>query len=178
MYAVGQNIYRQTANDPQVQLAEDGAATLNSGGVPAEVVPHGTPIVDIATTLAPWVVVYDASGKPLENTGQLDNAPPTLPTGVFDTTNKSAQVDDPIWINGEYRFTWQPRAGVRQAVVLVQSKQRGYFVAAGRSLRESERRTGILGMNMLFGWLGALVLTLIWSFVVIKLADVFGRGAA
>jgi hypothetical protein len=171
MYAVGQQVYRQTANDPQIQMAEDGAATLNAGGVPAELVTRNASLVDIATSLDSWVAVYDASGTTLEASAQLDGAPPKLPAGVFNV-NTPAKVDDPIWKNGEYHFTWQPRPGVRQAVVLVQVKN-GYFVAAGRSLRLSEERTGMLGFDMLIGWLGVLI-----AISVVQLIYVFGRRFA
>jgi hypothetical protein len=164
MYAVGQNINRQNANDPQIQMAEDGAVTLSAGGVPAELVARGVPLIDIATSLDPWIAVYDSAGMPLEASARLDGAPPKLPVGVFDTTNSSAQVDDPIWIRGEYRVTWQPKPGVRQAVVVVQTKDKKYFVAAGRSLRLSEERTGMLGFNMALGWLGTLFVTFVLSF--------------
>jgi hypothetical protein len=156
MYAVGQQVYRQLANDPQVQMAEDGAARLDAGGVPAELVTRGAPLIDIAASLDPWVVVYDQNGQGLEASAQLDHAPAMLPAGVFNT-HSPAGVDEPVWQSGEYRFTWQPRPGVRQAVVVVRAKN-GYFVAAGRSLRLSEERTSLLGEQMLVGWLGVLVI--------------------
>jgi len=155
IYIADQQVYRQSANDPQIQLAEDGATRLNNGGVPADLVPRGS-LTNLSTSLDTWTSVYDQSGMPLEASAQLDNAPPKLPSGVFDTTNASAKVDDPIWKDGEYRFTWQPRAGVRQAMVLVRADN-GYFVAAGRSLRLSEERTHQLGINMIFGWAATLV---------------------
>lgn len=165
MYAVGQQGYRQGANDPQIQIAEDGAARLNGGEVPAALVQRGAPLIDIENSLAPWVAVYDSTGLPLQSSAQFENAPPKLPAGVFDTANARAQVDDPIWIQGEYKVTWQPTLGVRQAVVVVQTKDKKYFVAAGRSLRLAEERTGMLGFNMLIGWLGVLAVTFVLSFI-------------
>ena len=55
--AVQQN-YRQSLNDPQIQMAEDGAAKLGDGGVPADIVVRGG-MIDIAQSLAPWIAVYD-----------------------------------------------------------------------------------------------------------------------
>ncbi len=162
IYMAGQQMYRQLANDPQIQLAEDGAARLSSGGVPAELVVRGAPLVDLSTSLSPWVAVYDTAGKPLEVSAQLDNAPPQLPAGVFDPNHKP-QIDDPIWEHKQYRFTWQPRSGVRQAVVLQRTEDKKYFVAAGRSLRLSEERTHLLGVQMLMGWLATLVGLLVVS---------------
>ena len=47
-----QQSYRSGLNDPQVQLAEDGAARLDEGATPASVA--GTGSVDIARSLAPF----------------------------------------------------------------------------------------------------------------------------
>ncbi len=168
MYMVGQQINRQTANDPQIHMAEDGAATLRDGEVPAQLVVRGVPLIDIATSLDSWIAVYDSSGAPLEASAKLNDAPPKLPAGVFDPDYKP-QVDDPIWEHALYKFTWQPQTGVRQAVVLTRTEDKKYFVAAGRSLRLSEERTGMLGMNMLFGWLGALIITFVWSLILCSL---------
>ena len=144
-----QQEYRMTANDPQVQMAEDGAALLSAGGVPAEVVPHATgePAIDLAHSLAPWTAVFDSSGTPLESTARVGQEPLRLPLGVFDEsawTRESAP--------HETRFTWQPSAGIRQAVVLVHADN-GQFVASGRSLRETESRIATLtrGAALLWG---------------------------
>lgn len=48
------------------------------------------------------------AGRPVVSSGTLDGKPPTLPRGVFVYTAKA----------GEDRVTWQPRSGVRQAVVV------------------------------------------------------------
>ncbi len=181
IYCAGQQMYRQLANDPQIQLAEDGAARLNGGEMPAALVERGVPPIDIGSSLSPWIAVYDSAGTVLEASAVFDNAPPKLPAGVFDTTNASAQVDDPIWIKGEYKVTWQPRADVRQAVVVVQTKDKKYFVAAGRSLRLSEERTQLLGGSMIFGWfvtlVGLLVVLLGYGYVSGRTQkDTQGRG--
>ena len=52
----------------------------------------------------------------------------------------------------ETRFSWQPRPGVRQAVVLVRAGN-GQYVASGRSMREVEDRIRIftIGTALLWG---------------------------
>jgi hypothetical protein len=92
-----QQQYRITLNDPQVQLAEDGAAALANGVTPAELV-GDRPQVDIKTSLAPWIAVYDPSGTPLASTGVLDSAPPEPPRGVFNMSSwrSSAEMGIPI----------------------------------------------------------------------------------
>lgn len=108
-YVLVQQVYRTDLDDPQIQIVEDAATRLNAGAVPADIVAHGTPLVDIRNSLAPWVAVYDAIGHALEASGQLDNASPKLPPGVFDTTQWLAHPNglfynqSPVFQN---RFTW------------------------------------------------------------------------
>ena len=151
VYVAGQQNYRQSANDPQIQIAEDSAARLAAGDVPASLVNRNVPLEDLQTSLLPWVAVYDSSGLLLESSAQLSGAPPQLPKGVFDVQAKPV-IDGPVWNNGEDRITWQPEAGVRQAVVLVQTSDKKYFVASGRSLRESEVRVSQLGFLVAAAW--------------------------
>jgi hypothetical protein len=147
-----QQQYRLSANDPQVQLAQD-AARLLAGGVAASAIvpPHAA--VDIAESLSPWVVIYDIQGAPIASSGLLHNVVPQVPSGVF--TYVSSHRED--------RITWEPEPGVRQAVVAVAAKDKG-FVVAGRNLREVEsRETG----------LSTMVLA-VWA-VLVGLVFIFGR---
>ncbi len=62
-WAVQQN-YRQTANDPQIQMAEDASNSLSSSG---KVGDFNTEIkIDISKSLAPFVIIYDVKGNPIE----------------------------------------------------------------------------------------------------------------
>ena len=152
-YTVAQQILRMSANDPQIQLAEDAANALTNGAPPEAVLPASK--VDIATGLAPYVVVFDNAGKAIASSGMLHNQFPTLPSGVFDATRE----------HGENRITWQPEAGVRSAIVVTRyGGAHPGFVMAGRSLRESEARAdqllllaGAAGVAILFAALVAIV---------------------
>jgi hypothetical protein len=77
VYLVAQQDGRWLANEPQVQLAEDAAARLDAGGTPRDQV--GPAPVDIARSLAPFVVVYGAAGTILATDGTLDGQPPAAP---------------------------------------------------------------------------------------------------
>ncbi len=144
-----QQVIRQSANDPQVQMAEDAAASLAAGQSIQNVVPANK--VDIATSLASYVVVFDTNGKPIASSGQLNGQMPTMPSGVFDSVRQS----------GEDRITWQPQAGVRSAVVVTQFKgQTSGFVLAGRSLRESERMQDNITQLLSVGLIGLLIVIL------------------
>src|SRR5260370_409106 len=57
VYGALQQDLRQGANDPQIQMAEDGAAKLNAGATPSAVVPSET--IELATSLQPYVMVFN-----------------------------------------------------------------------------------------------------------------------
>ena len=154
-YWAVQQSYRLGANDPQIQMAEDGVAALNAGAPPASLVDRNQPLIDTATSLAPWIAVFDSSGMPLESSARLGEEPLHLPAGVFDiTTWKSAYaaygVPLPI-APKETRFSWQPSPDMREAVVLMQAEN-GYFVAAGRNMREVENRVILFTKGAAFLW--------------------------
>lgn len=164
IYTGVQQTYRQGLDDPQIQMAEDGAMRLAAGGVPAELVQRGVPKVDAVQSLSPWIAVYDGSGMPLESSAVLNNAPPKPPAGVFDESG---------WKRGilasnvaktavpENRVTWQPEPGVRIALVIVPVEGSEYFVVAGRNMREVERRTSVFTTTLGIGWLFTLFATLV-----------------
>lgn len=125
-----QQVYRQSADDPQIQIARDAAGRLAAGAPADEVVPS-TP-VDFSESPAPFVVVMDEAGAIRASSGRLGGAPRRLPQGVLEHARET----------GEERVTWQPQRGVRVASVVVHySGAAAGFVLAGRSLRETERRT-------------------------------------
>lgn len=126
VYTAVQQDLRLGANSPQLQMAEDAARALDGGAQPPSLV--GSSKVDVAMSLAPFVVIYDRAGAVLATDGQLDGHDPVAPPGVLD----AARQDPPN------KVTWEPRDGVRIASVTVPWS--GGTVLAGRSLREVERR--------------------------------------
>ncbi len=159
-YVAIQQELRQGANDPQIQMAEDAAAQLAGGQQARDVVPAQK--VDIATSLAPYIIIFDNTGKPIASSAQLNGQTPTIPSGVFDYVRQ----------NGEDRITWQPQPGVRSAIVVTQFKgPNSGFVVAGRSLREVEiREDDALHITLL-----GMVALLLISFV--ATAILFGKPA-
>jgi hypothetical protein len=135
---------RTGANDPQVQMAEDAARQLAAGIEPAAVVPRGG-VVPVESSLATWLAVYDANGTPLLSSGSYAGKAPDLPGGVLEFARKQ----------GGHRLSWQPRPGVRQALVVVPVPDAGYVVA-GRSLREVEARKQQVLELVLLAWLVGL----------------------
>jgi hypothetical protein len=149
VYVAVQQSYRQSANDPQVQMAEDAALTIQDGAKTQSLNLSGT--VSIEKSLSPYLVFYNDSGTPTGGNGLLHGQFPTLPQGVFDHAR--------AW--GENRVTWQPEPDVRSAIVVayISGPQPG-FVMAGRSLREVEYREDRLELLVDIGWIAALLGTL------------------
>lgn len=169
VYASVQQNYRQSLNDPQIQMAEDAAAALASGISPSRAL--GLPVanasssvntgvkINIVSSLAPWLAVYDDAGIPIQSTGMLDDAMPVPPQGIFETARANAGNDTSI--PGQNRVTWQPTAGVRQALVVQEvSGESGGFVVAGRNMREVEEREARLSYFVLLAWLALILATL------------------
>jgi hypothetical protein len=147
VYATVQQSQRSSANDPQLQMAEDAAAQLSRGAAPENVAP-GSP-VDIARSLAPFTIVFDGDGTVRASTAELDSHTPVPPQGVLDTATA----------NGIDTITWQPREGVRAAIVVVPYEGDGASgtVLVGRSLRAVEQREDRTLLIAGLAWLAALV---------------------
>ena len=149
MYTLVQQDLRQTANDPQIQMAQDAAAQLASGTPVVSLVPSQR--VDIAASLAAFLIVYDHTGKVIASSATLDGKTPMLPAGVLTAARAS----------GEDTVTWEPRSGVRIAAVVVPVRTGGAVLAG--SLREVElRESDLLGATALAGLfiLGAVAATI------------------
>ncbi len=140
IYAEVQQDQRSGANDPQFQMAEDAAARLNAGASPASVI-ETTRTVDLAASLAPFTIVFDAGHTLLATDATLDAGQPAPPAGVLD----AARPGSPNAV------TWQPRAGVRIAAVVM--AWHGGTVLVGRSLRRVEEQESNAGLIAGAAWL-------------------------
>ena len=146
--AVVQQNYRQSANDPQIQLAEDGATAFGNGANPADIV-GGRPPVEAATSLAPFMTVFDADKRVLATSGRFVGETLTPPAGTFDYARA----------HGQDRFTWQTTGGAREAAVLVYANgQHTGYVLAARSLHEVEAREGALRLMTIITLAGIALL--------------------
>jgi hypothetical protein len=143
VYVAVQQSYRQGADDPQIQMAEDAAIRLEDGANAQTVV--GDSKVDMSYSLAPFMIVYDEAGHVVASSAQLNGATPDIPPGVFDSVRAS----------GEDRLTWQPQERVRIAAVVTQFG--GGLILAGRSLREVEERESRLTQIVFLAWAVGLV---------------------
>jgi hypothetical protein len=147
VYGAVQRSLRGSANDPQLQMAEDAAARMSAGATPTAVATGS--MVDISRSLAPFTIILDASGHVLASTGQLMGETPVPPQGVLDAARAS----------GFDSISWQPQDGVRAAIVVVPYSDgvvRG-TVLVGRSLRAVEQREAKTLLIAGFAWIAALV---------------------
>jgi hypothetical protein len=142
IYITQQQSLRISANNPQIQLAEDAAASLNNGTNP---VSFANNRVDIGSSLAPFVIIYSKSGRVVSGDGYLNNKIPNTPIGILQHSDGK-----------DYSFvTWQPQDNVRIASVSVSAKN--YYVLAGRSLKEVEKQEQSQLQFATLGWVGSVI---------------------
>jgi len=131
IYILFQQVLRFNANDPQIQMSTDLALNLANGVIDY---PDSRKI-DISKSLSPVTIVLDDKQRVLFNNASLDGKQPVPPKGVFDFAKTTS----------DNRITWQPKPGVRLALVVkyFDGRQKGY-VAVARSLTEVENRSAAL----------------------------------
>ncbi|HBG81590.1 TPA: hypothetical protein DDW69_01990 [candidate division CPR2 bacterium] len=145
IFVAVQQSYREAANDPQIQNAEEIADTLISSIQAPPPSPENK--VDFSKSMSVFTIVYDASGNSIYSNAALDGNDPTLPRGVLDNAKKK----------GETRFTWKPKKGVRAATVIKHySGQSTGYVLVGRSLKEVEKRELNLAIVVSVAWLSSI----------------------
>ncbi len=157
IYATNQQNYRQSANDPQIQQAQDLKSYLEKNSSDDSFLDSYTPKVDLFSSLLNFLIIYDAQGKPKSSNAILNGQIPIPPMGVFENAKSK----------GENRLTWEPKPGVRIASVVTQYKtatSSGYILA-GRSLREVEKREEMLSVQILLAW----IVTLTVSFLAVMI---------
>ena len=169
IYVAVQQDYRQSLNDPQIQMAEDAAAKLAAGTQSSEIVPDPD-TVNIVSSLAPWLAIYNDDGMSIISSGTFNGAIPEPPKGVFEAARTDVGKDTDQ--QNEDRVTWQSGAGVRQALVIVHydSPTGGGFVVAGRNMREVEDREGNLTLILGIGLLVLLAVTFVAKVFAVFLA--------
>jgi hypothetical protein len=143
IYVVATQLDRLAANDAPLRLASQVAAELREGQTTTlDAQAH----VDLARSLAPFVVVENAQGQPTGGSGFLKNSLVSLPTGVLGNAAKTGRDD----------VTWQPASGLRFATVTL--KAGNQFVSAGQSLQPSEDRVGTFQLLVGSGWLVTILI--------------------
>jgi hypothetical protein len=150
IYGVTQQVLRQSANDPQIQLAEDWSDQLSSGAVPTSIAMGS--FIDPNHSLATFGIIYSQDGNVASSSV---TAPTTMlqPDGVLGAVDRAT--------NNEISFTWQPASGNRFAAVIKRvtaGDGKQYYVLSARNLREVEKRENNLMWLTFAAWLAGLVL--------------------
>jgi hypothetical protein len=148
---VAQQAGRLGADDVPRALAHRSVDLLAAGADPRAVA--AGPAVDLATDSSAFVAVYGPDHHVLASTATLGGVMPPVPAGVLDRA----------FTSGAGHVTWQPAAGVREAVVTQRwSGAAGEgVVVAGVGLGPSEHRTGQILAAVSVAWLvGMVVVTL------------------
>ncbi len=145
---VTHQVLRQSANDPQIQMAEDWVDQIVGGTNPNRL--NLGPFIDPARSLAPFGIVYNQDGNIIASSV---SAPSTMtqPDGIFDTVDVAA--------TKQATYTWQPASGERYAVVLKRAslQNKSYYVLAGRNLKQVESRMWRLVGQVTAAWVVTLV---------------------
>jgi hypothetical protein len=157
VYVAVQQNYRLSANDPQIQIAEDIASAISKGTTPPDAIVSANPTAEMSPSLATFVTIFSATGTPIGSSVAENGKLPTLPSSIFDYVKK----------HGQDKFTWQPESGTRIAAVVnsFSGPQPGYILA-GRSLREVEARERQLTLMTIVATAVALVVSFlaVWLF--------------
>ncbi len=147
IYVSVQQVYRQSANDPQIEFAENISGEFAKGHSPEYLRDESQ--IDIGKSLSPFIQVYDDKKKLIVSTAMIGKNEPNVPAGVLENARKM----------GQNRITWQPTLLIRTAIVVnyYEAKTSSGYVVVGRSLREVERRDDQLTKSVFAVWMATLV---------------------
>jgi len=153
VFVAVQQSLRQSANDPQIEMAGDAADALTGGASAESVLPPTS--IDVARSLSPFTEVFNENGEVIAASGMLHGQPLQLPSGVLEDVRQQ----------GESRLTLQPEPAARMASVIIHyGGPRPGFVLVGRSIREIEFRTSQTRIFVGIAWLVSLVVTFLVVF--------------
>jgi hypothetical protein len=158
VYVVAQQVGRRAADDvPRAIVAQQVAAL--SSRAPTSGLPAMGPAMALSSQSAPFVIVYDSAHRVLATTARLDETTPGLPSGTL---------DDAVSLGGT-SVTWQPRAGVREAVIAQpwSGPAGSGVVVAGVGLGATEDRARSVLVAVTAGWV-LVVLALTAALVVLR----------
>ena len=154
IYVSVQQNYRQSANDPQIQLSEDIARELSIGLIPLYPPYLQT---NVQKSLSAFVIVYNEDLQVITSTADISNIQ-NPPKGVFDFAKTHEQ----------NRLTWQPNSNLRLATVVTHfsGKTSGYVLAT-RSLLEVEKRVDQLTEYLAAAWMVTLFASFFAIFILV-----------
>lgn len=141
VYCVAQQVYRQNANDPQIEVS-DAVAEAMQQGAPAEAIVDQSGSIDFSKHLSLFIMIFDKDSKLVASSGKIGEETPVPATRDIESAKQ----------NGSNRFTWKPKDGVKVAAVLKKVNDEGQVVLVGKNLREVEVRTRNLIQGIVISW--------------------------
>ncbi|HMR55373.1 MAG TPA: hypothetical protein PKD34_02160 [Candidatus Doudnabacteria bacterium] len=142
-------VFRQQANDPQIEVTEQVAGIVRQG-VPIDAIVSSAEQIDLNSSKALFVMIFDNERTMTGSSAQLNGEAPSIPSEVFDKANEM----------GEYRFDFQPAENLKFAGVMKKIDNSAY-VLAGRSLSEMETRVAALEQPLWIGWIISVLVSLL-----------------
>jgi hypothetical protein len=149
IYCSAHTVFRQQANDPQIEVTEQVAGIVRQG-IPLNAIISNAEQIDLASSKALFVMIFDKERTLVGSSAQLNGAAPSVPSEVFDQANEK----------GEYRFDFEPTENLKFAGVMKKIDDSAY-VLAGRSLSEMEVRVATLKQPLWIGWVIAVLISLL-----------------
>jgi len=141
-YLVAERIDREGTDESILRLASQVVRELKSGETNTV---EALARVDLATSVLPFVIVFDATDAPVAGTGYLDGELGTIPSHVLESARAS----------GTHHAAWQPEPGLR--FTTVEMAVGPWVILAGQSLKPSEARTEQVGTLVLSAWLSVII---------------------
>lgn len=162
-FGLVQQTIRLSANNPQIQIAEDSASYLAvTGHNPQSVLNQFSSTVNIAQSLNTFIIIYNQNGNIIGSNARLNGQIPTIPASLLTQVKQSKEV----------RVTWQLESDVRDAIVIdgINDGVQGYVVV-GRSIREVEKLENIILRDAMIGGIFTLLMSFIVTVCTIAILD-------
>jgi hypothetical protein len=156
-------VYRTSADDPQVQYVEEiGNYLSTKDSDPKNVT--GDQKIDPAKSLSPFVIIFNNDRKTVTSSADFEGGTPIPASSKFSKINKS-YLFGLLKNEGQVRFSWGLNSKVRVAAVLssyqVEGKDAGYILV-GRSLKEVDGRILYSIVTLAIGWLISCLVTFLY----------------
>ena len=160
IYLVAQQTIRLSANSHQTEIARDYAAILTNGQDIKPLIPKRQ--IDISQSLKTYVIIFDSNANLLFSSAFIDGKTPLPPKSVFDYVKTA----------GETKITWQPKPGVRSAIVIdrFEGLHPGYILV-GKSLKETELLEDRIFSIVSLAWIASVAISFLAVAFSLKLAS-------
>ena len=121
IYGVGKQVRRRDVNQPLIAMLNTAKEELSKGAEITSVIPKNK--VKMETELEPFMIIFNERGEIATGSVELEGKTPKLPISILEVTKDK----------GINKITWQPKQGIRSAVVIIPYPHG--WILAGRSLR-------------------------------------------